>query len=185
MLQEIVRRRDFFILLHRIDEDLAQESRQKSCPHCQARLDQANYARKPRGETESLPQECMLRFSNCCSREGCRRRVLPPSVKFLGRKIYWACINLVAICLRQWRPRGWTARKVMMTLGIPEKTLSRWARYWREVFPATRQWQHLRGRVPVEVRDSDLPRALVASFLRQDATEQESLLRCLRFLVTG
>ena len=125
MLQEIVQRRDFFILLHRIDEDLARESRQKGCPHCQARLDQANYLRKPRGETESLPEEYMLRFGNCCSREGCRRRELPPSVKFLGRKIYWACINLVAMCLRQWRPRGWTARKVMMTLGVPEKTLSR------------------------------------------------------------
>ena len=36
-----------------------------------------------------------MRLSFCCGREGCRRRVLPPSVLFWGRRVYWAAVVLV------------------------------------------------------------------------------------------
>ncbi|MBU0753688.1 MAG: hypothetical protein KJ645_01020 [Planctomycetes bacterium] len=185
MLHEILQRKSLFCLLHRLDEYLARESRKGDCPFCGGPLYQSNYQRKPRGEMEPLPDEYLLRHSNCCGREGCRRRVLPPSVKFLGRKIYWGCIHLVAMALRQRRPGGWTAHQVMLILGIPAKTLSRWARYWREAFPATAQWKRLRGQVPPTVGDTGLPGALLDLFLREKSTEEEALVGCLRFLATG
>ena len=185
MLHEILQQKSLFCLLHQIDEELARESRRSGCPFCQGPLHQSNYQRKPRGEMESLPDEYLKRFSNCCGRQGCRHRVMPPSVKFLGRKIYWGCIHLIAMALRQWRPGGWTAHKVMLMLGIPAKTLSRWSRYWRETFPTTDLWKRLRGKVPPAVADTELPGALLTLFLSQSPTQEAALVRCLRFLATG
>ena len=185
MLHETLQRESLFCLLHQLDEQLARDSRQSGCPFCGGPLYQSNYQRKPRGEMETLPDEYLKRLSNCCGREGCRRRVLPPSVKFLGRKIYWGCIHLVAMALRQLRPGGWTAHQVMLILGIPAKTLSRWARYWRETFPSTAHWKRLRGKVTPAVGDTELPGALLELFLREKPTEEEALVGCLRFLATG
>jgi len=185
MLREIVHRESLFCLLHRLDEELAQESRQRRCPFCGGPLHQANYPRKPRGEMASLPEVYLLRLSNCCGRPGCRRRVLPGSVKFLGRKIYWGAIHLVAMALRQQRPGGWSAHQVMLHLGIPAKTLSRWARYWRETFPTSPAWQRLRGQVPPAVADMALPGALLELFLGQQPSQEDALIGCLRFLATG
>lgn len=185
MLDEIVQRESLFCLLHRLDEELAQESRQRRCPFCGGPLHQSNYARKPRGEMSPLPEAYLVRLSNCCGRPGCRRRVLPGSVKFLGRKIYWGSIHLVAMALRQQRPGGWSAHQVMLHLGIPAKTLSRWARYWRETFPNTPAWQRLRGQVPPAVADTALPGALLELFLREQPTPEHALVGCLRFLATG
>ena len=185
MLHEIVQRESLFCLLHRLDEELAQECRQGGCPYCGGPLHQANYPRKPRGEMSTLPEAYLVRLSNCCGRPGCRRRVLPGSVKFLGRKIYWGSIHLVAMALRQQRPGGWSAHQVMLHLGIPAKTLSRWARYWRETFPNTPAWQRLRGQVPPAVADTALPGALLELFLGQQPTPEHALVGCLRFLATG
>jgi len=185
MLHEIVQRARLFEMLHRLDRELAVESRQEGCPYCEGPLHQSNYPRKPRGESQRLPEEYFLRYSNCCGRQGCRRRVLPPSCKFLGRRIYWGCIILVVMALRQQRPGGWSARRIMVTLGICKKTLLRWARYWRETFPVSVQWKRLRGKVTSAVRDSDLPGALLALFLGDKQTQEEALVGCLRFLATG
>ena len=185
MWYEIVQRLRFFALLHQLDEELSQKSRQSRCPYCGGPLHQSNYQRKPRGVSETVPEEYLLRFSNCCGRPECRCRVLPPSVKFLGRRIYWGGIILVAMALRQRRPNGWTARKVMLALEIPEKTLSRWAQYWREIFPESPRWKELRGKVIAVVQDTELPGALLDYFLQDNAPEEEALVGCLRFLATG
>jgi hypothetical protein len=39
------------------------------------------------------------RFSLCCGREGCRRRATPPSVRFLGRRVYVGAVVIVASVL--------------------------------------------------------------------------------------
>ena len=36
------------------------------------------------------------RFSLCCGREGCRHRATPPSVRFLGRRVYVGAVVIVA-----------------------------------------------------------------------------------------
>ena len=77
-----------------VGQDLAGETRKKACP-CGGRLHSANYLRKPRGTPVQLPEQECLRFSFCCDRVGCRKRVTPPSVRFMGRKVYFGAIIIL------------------------------------------------------------------------------------------
>ena len=63
-------------------------------PYCEGPLHDANSWRKPRGGPPNLEKLFELRYSLCCGREGCRRRVMPPSVRFWGRRVYWAPVIL-------------------------------------------------------------------------------------------
>ena len=81
-------------------EDLAETTRKQGCP-CGGRLHSANYPRKPRGTPRHLPEAYRLRLSFCCDRDGCRKRVTPPSVRFLGRKVYLAAIVILISAMRQ------------------------------------------------------------------------------------
>ena len=51
--------------------------------HCGGVLHRADYARKVR----CVKVEAR-RLSLCCAQESCRRRKMPGSVRFLGRKVY-------------------------------------------------------------------------------------------------
>ena len=97
--------------LFTIDEDLAETTRQRACP-CGGRLHCANYTRKPRGTPIQLPEPQPLRLSFCCDRDGCRKRVTPPSVRFLGRKVYLAAIVKVTEKI------GWDTNERFKSLAI-------------------------------------------------------------------
>jgi hypothetical protein len=86
LYQTLLGSSNFFALLLRFDEDLALQARAVGCA-CGGALPSARYARKPRGGPEGLGPEHAMRLSFCCSVEGCRRRVTPPSLRFLGRKV--------------------------------------------------------------------------------------------------
>ena len=79
-------------LLLACDRDLADERQRQCCADCGARLDVANFNRKPRGRPLKLGPEHNRRFSFCCRRDGCRGRATPPSLRFLGRRVYVAAI---------------------------------------------------------------------------------------------
>ena len=87
MLTELLQRISLFRLLRTIDSDLAQKTRQQRCPYCGGHLHHSNYARKPRGGPTTIPEEYLIRESLCCGREGCRKRTLPPSCLFMGRRV--------------------------------------------------------------------------------------------------
>ena len=70
-------------------------------PFCGSPLHDAHYQRKPRGGPHDLQEAFEVRFSLCCGRPGCRRRVLPPSVRFWDRRVYWAPVLLLVSALRQ------------------------------------------------------------------------------------
>jgi hypothetical protein len=103
----------------------------------------------------------------------------------MGRRVYWGCVILVAMTLRQNRPEGMSANKLIRLLGVSRKTLIRWAIYFREVFPFSAKWQRLRGRVSSSVRDSELPGALLRFFLLQSESPDKGLIACLHFLATA
>jgi hypothetical protein len=182
MLPELLQKASLFSLLLRIDMDLARQHEQSGCPYCGGPLNQANYPRKPRGGPDDIPEDCLLRLSLCCGREGCRRRSLPPSTRFMGRRVYWGCVILIVMTLRQNRPNGVSARKLERLFGVTRKTLMRWASYFRDVFPSSAQWQRLRGRVSPSVRDGELPGALVRFFLLNSESPEGGLIACVRFL---
>ncbi len=185
MLPELLQRVSLFRLLHRIDADLAAQTRQQGCPFCKGPLHTASYLRKPRGGPETVPEEYCRRLSLCCGRESCRRRVLPPSCLFMGRRAYFGCVILIVMALHQHRPNGLGATKLMHMFSVPKKTIERWIYYFRDEFPQSTSWQRLRGQVIAHIRDSDLPGGLLELFLHRSASAVKALASCLRFLAAG
>src|SRR5262249_9270810 len=86
----------FFRELFRIDEAAVSDAQRDGGRRCRGRLDRADYPRKVRGVPAGLEGQFSRRFSLCCSRQGCRRRLTPPSVRFLGRRVYAAVLVVVA-----------------------------------------------------------------------------------------
>lgn len=141
-----------------IDLDLEQRTRAARCPHCGGPLHDAHYDRKPRGGPP-LPDCMSVRLGLCCGH--CRRRTLPPSILFLGRKVYWGAVIVMIAAARQRRPTGASASKLHKQFGVSWQTVKRWMRWFSEIFPASGGWQCLRGRFAPDLRDDDLPASLL------------------------
>jgi hypothetical protein len=171
--------RSFWSFLVSIDRDLAEATRQRSCS-CGGRLHCANYPRAPRGGPDDLPDEYSRRFSFCCDRDGCRRRVTPPSVRFLGRKVYLSVIVILISAMRQ-GPSPRRVRELSTSFGVDEATIARWQSFWRDHLPKTPFWKVARGRLVPIVETVALPRSLLDAFLRTDDLCQDWA-RLLRFL---
>jgi hypothetical protein len=154
----------FWSFLLTVDEDLAEEARKQGCP-CSGRLHSANYQRKPRGTPSQLPEPQRLRLSFCCDRDGCRKRATPPSVRFLGRKVYLAAIVILVSAMRQ-GPTPRRVRELSKRFGADESTITRWQTFWREHFPQTPFWKVARAGFITLGRIADLPYSLVDVFLR-------------------
>jgi hypothetical protein len=152
---------EFFVLLADLDARIAEQVAAAGCPWCGGPLHQANYERKPRGGLLAAAGEAFtLRHSLCCGREGCRKRALPPSLRFLGRRVYVEAVVLLASVTAQLVLALRDARSVT---GVPVRTLRRWGTWWRSVFPETATWTELRARFAPPPPDvTDLPRSLVA-----------------------
>ena len=184
MLSKLIEKVSLFRILHRIDTDLCEQQRHKGCPYCGGPLHQSNYERKPRGGPENIPDEYLIRQSLCCGRPYCRRRTLPASCRFMGRRVYWGCVVLVVITLKQNRPDAASARKIKERFGISRKTLKRWIAYFRDEFPASIHWQRLRGRLVSRVSNNELPAGLINYFLKNFQSPQQALIGCLMFLAS-
>lgn len=152
----------FLSMLVELDERITEQVRQAGCSRCGGRLDRADYARKPRGGAAAGGAEAWTkRLSLCCSREGCRRRSTPPSVRFLGRKVYVEVAVLLA-CLAV-RARDQTRKEVPLS-AAPARTVRRWLTWWRTVFVASTFWCDARARLQPPVAEGLLPGSLLARF---------------------
>ena len=115
-------------LLEKVDADLTEEARLKGCLLCGGKLHRSDYDRKPRGG----PQ-WEVRFSFCCAQEGCRRRHTPPSVRFMGRRVYAGLVVvLVSAMIHGLKPER--VRCLREALGIDRRTLERWRQWWLGTF---------------------------------------------------
>lgn len=179
MWHDLLHDPSLYILLLRFDEDLHAEALAAGCPYCGAPLHAAHYPRKPRGGPADLPAGYDRRLSSCCSRDGCRRRTTPPSVRFLGRRVYLAAM-LVLVSAMQHGPNRVRLAKLRELFGVSRWTVCRWRRWWLEIFGQTRFWQEHRGRLREQPAPQTLPLSLLDAFL---ATElRERLIALLRFL---
>jgi hypothetical protein len=163
MYHELLRDATFWSFLLTIDQDLAQECRQQTCP-CGGRLHAANYPRKPRGGPANLPDEYCRRLSFCCDRDGCRKRTTPPSVRFLGRKVYLGAVVVLVAAMRQ-GPSSQRVRRLSELFDADRRTIARWQVFWREHFPNTEFWWVARSRLAPAVDVTSLPRALLEAFV--------------------
>ena len=136
---ELHRSGSFWAFLLSIDKDLAECTRQKGCS-CGGRLHCANYPRAPRGGPDHLPEEYRCRFSFCCDRDGCRKRMTPPSVRFLGRKVYLGAVVILISAMRQ-GPTPRRVRELSTLFGVDRATIARWQAFWRDHIPQTPFWK--------------------------------------------
>jgi len=170
MSHELPRGKSFWSFLLSVDRDLAERTRQNGCT-CGGRLHSANYPRSPRGCPDELPESYRHRLSFCCNRDGCRKRATPPSVRFLGRKVYLSVIVVLVAAMRH----GATARRVRelsALVGVDRRTIDRWQVFWREHFPQTCLWKVARGRLALFIEILTFPQSLMDAFFRTDSLEE-------------
>jgi len=176
----------FWSLLFRIDEDLAAQARAAGCASCGGVLHSARYPRKPRGLAGwLLGDEYARRLSFCCEREGCRRRTTPPSVRFLGRRVFLGTVVVLTTALAA----GLTRRRVAALherFGVSVRTLRRWRAWWQEGFVASTLWRELRARLASPIAVARLPAALLERLAGEDlAARLIQLLRLIAPLSTS
>jgi hypothetical protein len=179
MYHDLPRDARFWSFLLSVDQDLAETARKKACS-CGGHLHCANYPRKPRGTPVQLPEPQLLRLSFCCDRDGCRKRVTPPSVRFLGQKVYLSAIIIVISAMRQ-GPTPRRVRELSNRFRADRRTIARWQVFWREHFPQTSFWKIARARLVPLVEIISLPYSLLHAFLLHSPPDQGWTL-LLRFL---
>jgi len=163
----------FIAHVERTDADIAARVKAQGCPHCQGRLDRADYPRKPRGGGLAPAGEDVLRrISLCCAREGCRRRVTPPSVVFLGRRVYLGIVVLLASLHTRERSAATP----------PARTVRRWVSWFQGEVPRTPVLTAARALLVPALEDpTTLPGSLVERFM-PGRRFGEALLWTLRWL---
>jgi hypothetical protein len=173
----------FHELLLAFDRDLADTARCAGCALCSGVLHSARYGRKPRGRPCHLGPEHDRRFSFCCAVDGCRTRETPPSLRFLGRKIYLAAMVVLITIMRHGAtvPR---LRQLTEVVGVDRRTVARWQAWWRDTFTASPFWQIGRAAFMPPVDQDHLPAALLERFAGSGG---EQLIALLRFIapITG
>ena len=175
MCHALLRDASFHRHLLELDRAIAAEARGKGCPICPGPLHVADYPRKPRGGLEIADADAERRFSFCCGREGCRCRSTPPSVRFLGRRVYSAVVVTLASALTQGLS-GRRLARICAELSLSRRTLERWLRWWRETVPQTSWWRELRGRLASPVEVLGLPATLLDRFGGGERERVERLL---------
>ena len=171
MLTDLLLEEKFFAVLTGLDAEIAEKVAASGCRHCGGPLYQANYERKPRGGQIAAAGEAFsIRHSLCCGREGCRKRALPPSLRFLGRRVYVGAVVLLASVAAQLLS---ALRDARAATGVPGRTLRRWGLWWRDTFPQSPTWVELRARfAPPPPDEVALPNSLLAR-LGSDLEQQQ------------
>ena len=164
MCQSVLRDPAFFEFLLRIDQDHAASVRSRGCS-CGGPLHSGNYTRKPRGGPHGAHLDT-TRISFCCGH--CRGRCMPASVRFLGRRVYWGVVVVLAtaLCAGLNLRRG---QLLTQQLGVPVLTLERWRQWWLTEFTRTAVWGELRGKLLPPVAVTDLPAGLLQRVVATDA----------------
>jgi hypothetical protein len=172
----------FWAFLFTIDQDLAETARRRAC-RCGGRLHRADYPRKPRGGPDTPPATYKTRFSFCCNRDECRKRTTPPSVRFLGRKIYLGAFIVLISAMRH-GPTPRRVRELATLFDVDPRTIARWEKFWREHFPQSHFWKVAGARVILLVDVATLPLSLLNAFHIRcgDCHDCDGWGRLLRFL---
>jgi hypothetical protein len=164
-----------------IDAEAAEAVRIARCPSCGSRLDRADYPRKPRGGLVAPGAESWSwRHSFCCSREGCRKRATPPSVRFLGRRVYAEVAVVLASVQGQVLEQAGALRRAT---GVAARTVGRWLSWWRAAFLASAIWREACARLVPAPDAQQLPGSLLVRF--SGATGLVDLARFLGPMTTG
>lgn len=184
----VLRSASFLRSLLDLDLKTAAHVRAGHCCHCGGPLCRADYPRKPRGVPEELREEFSRRLSLCCGAEGCRKRTTPPSVRFLGRRVYIGVTFVLLSMLRH----GATDERVAQlrrefhgAFPADQSTLAWWREWWQHVLPASCFWRVARSQLRSPLLATDLPAGMVQRFVGDAAQQLASTLKFLSPLSTS
>jgi hypothetical protein len=149
MYAKIVAAASFWSQLVEIDLQFQRDVIARGCPRCGGPLHVADHPRKPRGVPDEFASDWSKRCNTCCGR--CRRRCLPPSVRFLGRKVYAAAIVILATMHA-------------LVCGATRRTHGRWTAWWTQVVPTTAWWRQVRALLARPVDCALLPGMLLERY---------------------
>jgi hypothetical protein len=172
-MEKVLQDKRLYDFLEQVDKDFASEAQSGRCEHCGALLHRGDYSRKPRGGPS-----WEKRYSFCCSRDGCRKRKTPASVRFLGRKVYLGVV-IVLVSAMMHGVNDQRLQRLQHELGIDRRTLKRWRQWWTEIFVQCAFWKGERGRFRRPVAEGRMPLALVEAF---GAQRMEGLVKLMKFL---
>ncbi len=99
-------------------------------------------------------------------------------MRFLGRRVYFGAVVVLATALQQ-GPSPWRVARLRELLGVSAQTLARWRAWWSEAFVESTFWKAARAAFAPPVAEGAAPSSLLERFTG-DATEQLAAL--LRFL---
>ena len=160
------------------DRDLSAAAQAAGCGPCGGALHAAPFGRKPRGGPAGLSQDYARRFSFCCSVDGCRKRMTPPSLRFLGRKVYLATVvTLISAMLHGTTPARLTHLAIVP--GIDRRTLARWRVWWVSTFTDGPFALVSRATFMPPIDITSLPASLLDRFAGGIAEQLTALLRFL------
>ncbi|MEW6668539.1 MAG: hypothetical protein AB1512_25280 [Thermodesulfobacteriota bacterium] len=172
-MENILRDRRVYELLEEVDRDLALKAQAEGCEHCGGALHRGDYPRKPRGGPG-----WEKRYSFCCSREDCRKRRTPASVRFLGRKVYVGVVVVLVSAMMQGLSGG-RVKRLRQALRIDRRTLLHWRKWWMRTFVRGAFWRAERGRFRRPIVEEKMALGLVSVF---GAAKSEGLVSLMRFL---
>jgi hypothetical protein len=174
----------FHELLLAFDQDLASAARAAGCGLCGGVLHSARFRRKPRGGPAGLGEAYDRRLSFCCAVDGCRSRATPPSLRFLGRKVYLGAVVVLVETMRQGATEV-RVRRLTELVGASRRTLARWREWWGSAFVASRFWKAASAAFMPPVDQARLPASLLERFAGDAAVKLIALLRLLGPITGG
>jgi len=178
MCQKLLRDARFLAFQLAADRVTAADARERGCGECAGALHSANFPRKPRGGPAGDAPGADVRFSLCCAEDGCRSRHTPPSLRFLGRKVYLGAVVVIVSAMRHGATPA-RMRKLGDLLGVSRRTVERWRAWWRTTFAESRCWREIAGRLVPAVATDRIPASLLERFPGEDEVRVTSLLRLL------
>jgi hypothetical protein len=173
---------EFFEGLTTIDAAIVAQAAREPCGDCGGPLYRGDYPRKPRGGLLAIAAETLgRRFSLCCGRDGCRHRATPPSVRFLGRRVYAGAIVVLASVVAL---AAATVSAGVRATGVPARTTRRWLRWWRGAFTTSSPFVDLSARLVPAPDRRRLPVSLLERLADDGPTTIAKLLVWLAPLTT-
>ncbi len=97
----------------------------------------------------------------------------PPSVRFLGRKVYLGAVVILVSAMQQ-GPSAWRVHELSKLFDTDRRTISRWQAFWRDHFPRTVFWKDALARLVPVVQIMALPLSLLEAFLRKNDENDEN-----------
>lgn len=184
MCQKLLRDARFQAFLLEADREIAAEAPEEGCPRCGGVLHSAAFRRKPRGGPPGLGDEAERRCSFCCAEEDCRKRRTPPSLRFLGRKVYLGAVVVLVSAMRHGATPA-RMRELRDLMGVSRRTVERWRAWWRESFAEGPFWRIASAAFMPPVEAGLLPASLIERFSGDDEARLVGLLRFLGPITGG